>query len=76
MNKKSEAIKTVNGRLYYWCPNHIVNGKWDRMYVSNKPENNKMKEATMTTAEGTGGGCRKTRQRPLTSIKSQGSHVY
>ena len=37
MTKTEEEIEK-DGKTWYWCPRHVVPGKYDGLYVTHKPE--------------------------------------
>ena len=42
--KKWRALKKVasvtrEDKTWYWCPKHVLRGKFDGLYVTHKPEN-------------------------------------
>ena len=37
MNKTEEKIEK-DGKIWYWCPKHVVKDKYDGLYVTHKPE--------------------------------------
>ena len=36
--KKTEDSIQKEGRTWYWCPHHKVEGSYDGLYVTHKPE--------------------------------------
>ena len=37
MVKKGPTI-TMNGKTWHWCPHHVIEGKYNGLYVTHKPE--------------------------------------
>ena len=50
--KNVRPSKVVDSKTYYWCPHHLKEGKWNRMYVLHRPNQHKGRRAK-TDAEPT-----------------------
>lgn len=36
--KKGQASVECDGKTQYWCPKHVIPGKYDGLYVTHEPE--------------------------------------